>query len=117
MSQPPFFDTLRGSLCRAPLSQSNVGGARGSASCGRSLWARGHEGVGGGAARAGVAGRASRADAVGMGAGGAPGIERRDGDVAAERAILAEVVAMRTILLNFMLKVGEGTPMCASLPG
>lgn len=26
----------------------------------------------------------------------------------AERAILAEVLAMRTILLNFMLKVGEG---------
>lgn len=31
------------------------------------------------------------------------------GTLAAERAILAEVLAMRTILLNFMLKVGEGT--------
>jgi hypothetical protein len=31
------------------------------------------------------------------------------GTMAAERAILAEVLAMRTILLNFMLKVGEGT--------
>ena len=29
------------------------------------------------------------------------------GTLAAERAILAEVLAMRTILLNFMLKVGE----------
>jgi hypothetical protein len=33
------------------------------------------------------------------------------GTLAAERAILAEVLAMRTILLNFMLKVGEGTPI------
>src|ERR1700739_640001 len=32
------------------------------------------------------------------------------GTLAAERAILAEVLAMRTILLNFMLKVGEGNP-------
>jgi len=31
------------------------------------------------------------------------------GTLAAERTILAEVLAMRTILLNFMLKVGEGT--------
>jgi cob(I)alamin adenosyltransferase len=31
------------------------------------------------------------------------------GTLAAARAILAEVLAMRTILLNFMLKVGEGT--------
>jgi len=31
------------------------------------------------------------------------------GTLAAERLILAEVLAMRTILLNFMLKVGEGT--------
>lgn len=30
------------------------------------------------------------------------------GTMAAERTILAEVLAMRTILLNFMLKVGEG---------
>ena len=30
------------------------------------------------------------------------------GTLAAERAILAEVLAMRTILLNFMLKLGEG---------
>ena len=30
------------------------------------------------------------------------------GTLAAERTILAEVLAMRTILLNFMLKVGEG---------
>jgi hypothetical protein len=30
------------------------------------------------------------------------------GTMAAERAILAEVMAMRSILLNFMLKVGEG---------
>ena len=30
------------------------------------------------------------------------------GTMAVERAILAEVMAMRTILLNFMLKVGEG---------
>ena len=30
------------------------------------------------------------------------------GTLAAERAILAEVLAMRTILLNFMLKVGGG---------
>ena len=30
------------------------------------------------------------------------------GAMAAERTILAEVLAMRTILLNFMLKVGEG---------
>jgi hypothetical protein len=30
------------------------------------------------------------------------------GTMAAERAILAEMLAMRTILLNFMLKVGEG---------
>jgi hypothetical protein len=33
------------------------------------------------------------------------------GTLAAERAILAEVLAMRTILLKFMLKVGEGTPI------
>ena len=33
------------------------------------------------------------------------------GTLAAERAILAEVLAMRTILLNFMLKVGEGNPI------
>jgi hypothetical protein len=33
------------------------------------------------------------------------------GTIAAERAILAEVLAMRTILLNFMLKVGEGNPI------
>ena len=33
------------------------------------------------------------------------------GTMAAERAILAEVLAMRTILLNFMLKVGEGNPI------
>ena len=33
------------------------------------------------------------------------------GTMAAERTILAEVLAMRTILLNFMLKVGEGTPI------
>ncbi len=33
------------------------------------------------------------------------------GTLAAERAILAEVLAMRTILLDFMLKVGEGTPI------
>jgi hypothetical protein len=33
------------------------------------------------------------------------------GTMAAERAILAEVLAMRTILLNFMLKVGEGVPI------
>ena len=33
------------------------------------------------------------------------------GTLAAVRAILAEVLAMRTILLNFMLKVGEGTPI------
>ncbi len=33
------------------------------------------------------------------------------GTLAAERAILAEVLGMRTILLNFMLKVGEGTPI------
>lgn len=33
------------------------------------------------------------------------------GTLAAERAILAEVLAMRTILLNFMLMVGEGTPI------
>jgi hypothetical protein len=32
------------------------------------------------------------------------------GTLAAERAILAEVLAMRTILLNFMLKVGEENP-------
>jgi hypothetical protein len=31
------------------------------------------------------------------------------GTLAAERAILAEVLAMRTILSNCMLKVGEGT--------
>jgi hypothetical protein len=40
------------------------------------------------------------------------GIERRDGNAgsgAGDPAILAEVLAMRTILLNFMLKVGEGT--------
>ena len=30
------------------------------------------------------------------------------GTMSAERTILAEVLAMRTILLNFMLKVGEG---------
>ena len=30
------------------------------------------------------------------------------GTLAAERTILAEVLAMRTILLNFMLKVGDG---------
>lgn len=36
------------------------------------------------------------------------------GTLAAERAILAEVLAMRTILLNFMLKVGEGTPIPAA---
>jgi hypothetical protein len=30
------------------------------------------------------------------------------GTLAAERTILAEVLAMRTILLNFMLKVGGG---------
>ena len=30
------------------------------------------------------------------------------GTLSAERAILAEVLAMRTILLNFMLKLGEG---------
>ena len=33
------------------------------------------------------------------------------GTLAAERAILAEVLAMRTIVLNFMLKVGEGNPI------
>ena len=33
------------------------------------------------------------------------------GTLAAERAILAEVLAMRTILLNFTLKVGEGNPI------
>ncbi len=33
------------------------------------------------------------------------------GTMAAERAILAEVLAMRTIVLNFMLKVGEGNPI------
>ncbi len=31
--------------------------------------------------------------------------------MAAERAILAEVLAMRTILLNFTLKVVEGNPI------
>ena len=31
--------------------------------------------------------------------------------LADERAILAEVLAMRTILLNFMLKLGEGNPI------
>ena len=35
----------------------------------------------------------------------------RWGTLAAERAILAEVLAMRTILLNFTLKVGEGNPI------
>lgn len=38
------------------------------------------------------------------------------GTLAAERAILAEVLAMRTILLNFMLKVGEGNPVPAIRP-
>jgi hypothetical protein len=33
------------------------------------------------------------------------------GTMAAERAILAEVMAMRTILLNFMLKLGTGQPI------
>ena len=33
------------------------------------------------------------------------------GTMAAERAILAEVMAMRTILLNFMLKLGAGQPI------
>lgn len=33
------------------------------------------------------------------------------GTMAAERTILAEVLAMRTILLNFMPKVGEGNPI------
>ena len=36
-----------------------------------------------------------------------PGSSVEMGTLAAERAILAEVLAMRTILLNFMLKVGE----------
>ena len=33
------------------------------------------------------------------------------GTMAAERTILAEVLAMRTILLNFMLKLGAGQPI------
>ena len=33
------------------------------------------------------------------------------GTMAAERAILAEVMAMRSILLNFMLKLGAGQPI------
>ena len=33
------------------------------------------------------------------------------GTLAAERTILAEVLAMRTILLNFMLKLGAGQPI------
>jgi len=33
------------------------------------------------------------------------------GAMAAERAILGEVLAMRTILLNFMLKLGAGQPI------
>ena len=33
------------------------------------------------------------------------------GTMAAERAILAEVLAMRSILLNFMLKLGAGQPI------
>ena len=33
------------------------------------------------------------------------------GAMAAERAILAEMLAMRTILLNFMLKLGAGQPI------
>ena len=37
-----------------------------------------------------------------------PGSSVEMGTMSAERTILAEVLAMRTILLNFMLKVGEG---------
>jgi hypothetical protein len=40
----------------------------------------------------------------------AAGFVDRDGNPCSQRAILAEVLAMRTILLNFMLKVGEGVP-------
>ncbi len=35
---------------------------------------------------------------------------RADGGGAADEVLLGEVLALRTILLNFMLKVGEGNP-------
>ena len=55
--------------------------------------------LGGGAAGAGVAGGARRADAVGMGAGCAVSVVRRDGTLAAERVVPAEVRAMLSLLM------------------